>query len=51
MQSNQRFKGYRAHKLFRQPSFLMAAAAIFLMDLSQKLIRSSEIPSEQPCQI
>ena len=32
--------------------FLMAAAAIlFLMDLSQKLIRSSEIPREQPYQI
>ena len=32
--------------------FLMAAAAIlFLMDLSQKLIRSSEISGEQPSQI
>ena len=32
--------------------FLMAATAIFfLMDSSQKLIRSSEIPGEQPYQI
>ena len=30
--------------------FLIAAAAIlFLMDSSQKLNRSSEIPSEEPC--
>ena len=30
--------------------FLMGAASIlFLMDSSQKLIRTSEIPREQPC--
>ena len=30
---------------------MAATAILFLMDLSQKLIRSSEIPGEQPCQI
>ena len=30
---------------------MAAAAVLFLMDLSEKLIRSSEIPREQPYQI
>ena len=30
---------------------MAAAAILFLMDSSQKLIRSSEIPREQPYQI
>ena len=51
MQSKQRFISYRAHKLFRRPFFSNGCGSHFiLMDSCQKLIRSSEIPREQPYQ-
>ena len=50
MQSNQRFIWYRAHKLFGRTFFSKCppSAILFLMNSSQKFIRSSEIPREPP---
>ena len=53
MRSNQWLIRYRAHKLFRWLFFSKCppSAILFLVDSSQKVIRSSEVPRKPPRQI